>query len=236
MNDAIGGLPSDFSDHYPELARHKGLMAAILATAADHGLDLGDGPHAPGPDGAPTVARFDSPRGGMEVVLRPAERGFDISLYSDRGWFSQWADGTTADLAEATRVLAAWKHGETLTGLAQHFPFMTYTRLSQGYDEGNQVTVMWDLQIGDPKFAQYRELLIALRAEPRLAQMFPFFSMWTLRLAKDSLRKQPGQLLIQQKDDGSYLLWSSSETEEKKYEFHRIDDLVAAAATLQNTL
>ncbi|MFJ9846745.1 hypothetical protein ACIRYZ_41200 [Kitasatospora sp. NPDC101155] len=168
----------------------------------------------------------------MKVNLRPAERVFDISLYSDRGWFSRWADGITADIVETTTVLAAWKHGATLTELSQRFPFMTYTKLSQGYDEGNQVAVMWDLQIGDPTFAQYRDLLTALRAEPKLAQMFPFFSMWTLRLVKDSYREEPGELLIRQKDDGSCLLWSSSEAEEDQREFRRLDDLVAAAAAL----
>ncbi|MFD4907300.1 hypothetical protein [Kitasatospora purpeofusca] len=236
MTDAFGGLPPSFSDHYPELARHKDLRAAILATAADHGLDLDLETRSPDPEGAPTIAQFESPRGTMKVDLMRTERGFDITLYSNRGWLSQWADGTTADLTEATGVLAAWKHGATVTGLAQRFPFMTHLRLSQGYDEGNQVTVMWDLQIGDPTFAQYRELLVALRAEPQLAQMFPFFSMWTLRLVKDSLRKQPGELRIQQKDNGSYLLWSSSETDENKHEFQQLDDLVAAAAALQTEL
>ncbi|MBD0694045.1 hypothetical protein [Streptomyces sp. CBMA123] len=236
MNDVTDGLPPDFSEHYPELARHGGLTAAILATAAEHGLSLGDELRAPEPDWAPTVAEFDSPRGQMKVNLRPTERGFDISLYSNRGWFSRWADGITADITETTGVLMAWKHGASLAELSQGFPFMTYTRLSQGYDEGNQVAVMWDLQIGDPTLAQYRELLTSLRAEPLLAQMFPFFSMWTLRLVKDSYREQPGELLIRQKDDGSYLLWSSSETEEDQREFHRLDDLVAAATALRTIL
>ncbi|MFJ9846746.1 hypothetical protein ACIRYZ_41205 [Kitasatospora sp. NPDC101155] len=61
MNDVIGGLPPDFSEHYPELARHEGLTAAILATAAEHGLALGDELRALEPDWAPTVAEFDSP-------------------------------------------------------------------------------------------------------------------------------------------------------------------------------
>ncbi|RKT09593.1 hypothetical protein BX285_6688 [Streptomyces sp. 1114.5] len=235
MNDVIGGLPSGFSDYYPELARYGGLTAAFLATAAEHGIDLGDELRAPEPDWTPTAAQFDSPRGTMWVNLWLEERGFSIKLGNSRGGHP-WAEGATPDIAEAAGVLAAWKHGATLTELSERFPFMTYTRLSQGYEDGNPEAVMWDLQIGDPKFEEYRDLLIALRAEPQLARMFPFFSMWTLRLAKDAYREEPGELLIRQQDDGSYLLWSSSETEEDQREFRRLDDLVAAAAALRNTL
>ncbi|MFJ4185257.1 DUF6193 family natural product biosynthesis protein [Kitasatospora sp. NPDC089509] len=236
VTDVTDGHPPDFSEHHPELARHGGLTAALRATAADQGLDLGGGSPAAGADREPTVAWFDSPRGRMKVDLRGAEPGFDIALFSDRGWFANWANGSTADIAEAAGVLVAWQHGATLAELSRRFPFMTSSRLSRGYDEGDQVAVMWELQIGDPAFAQYRELLTALRAEPQLAPMFPFFSMWTLRLAKDSYREQPGELLIRRRDDGSYLLWSSSETEEDQREFRRLDDVVAAAVALRTTL
>ncbi|MFJ3221597.1 DUF6193 family natural product biosynthesis protein [Kitasatospora sp. NPDC086801] len=234
MNGAIGGDPSSVSGHYPELGRFEGLTAAIRATAAEHGISLGDEPRPTVVDWTPQVAAFESPGRRMKVNVLLEERGFVIWLGSGRGLLSS-ASGTTADIVETARVIAAWKKGATLKELSDSFPFMTYSRLSQGYEDGNPEAVMWHLLLENQEFTQYRDLLAALHAEPRLAEMFPFFSMWTLRLARDAYREQAGELLIQQQADGSYLLWSSK-AEEDKREFRRLDDLVAAAVALRTVL
>lgn len=234
VNGAIGGDPSSESGHYPEFARFGGLTASILAAAAEHGIDLGDEPPPPVPDWSPKVAVFESPARRVRVNLLLEERGFVIWLGSGRGLRAS-AGGTTPDLVETARVIAAWKRGASLKELSEEFPFMTYSRLSQGYEDGNPEAVMWDLLLGNEEFEGYRNLITALRAEPALAEMFPYISMWTLVLAKDAYEEQPGQLRIRQEADGSYLL-SASKAEGNDGRFDRLDDLVAAAVALRADL
>jgi hypothetical protein len=170
----------------------------------------------------------------MRVNVGLGERRFSIALDSAQGNYV-WASGSTPELPEVVRLLDAWRQGVKLKELTDRFPFMEFQRLSQGYEDGNPVETQWDIVINDDAFREYGDLLEALHSDPRLRETFPFFSHWTLRMAKDCYRPEAGEILIQPRPDGSYRLWSSADSEEKT-EFRRVDDLIRAAVSLLDGL
>lgn len=216
--------------HYPDLVEYGGLQTTIGSIARERGIDLGVTIERSESEGqAWSVAEFASQRGAMRVHLGRGVRRFAVTLDSDQGFV--WASGSTADLLEVVEALAFWREGAKLKELSDRFPFMEFDRLSQGYEDGKPVETQWDVLIGDDTFREYRELLLALRADPELRKMFPFFSHWTLRMLKSHDDPREGEILVQPHAGEGYLIWSSS-TPEQKAEFDRLDDLVRAAASI----
>lgn len=220
--------------HYADLVEQGGLWSAIVSIARERRLDLGvatelseEGTHAWG------MADFRSRRGAMRVQLGRGVRRFAITLDSDQGFV--WASGSTPDLSEVVKVMDFWREGAKLKELSNRFPFMEFDRLSQGYEDGKPVEAQWDILMGDDTFHEYRELLLALHTHPRLREMFPFFSHWTLRMLKSHCDPQAGEILIRPSAGGSYLIWSSS-APDLKTEFDRLDDLVYAAVSILGEL
>ncbi|MFB7215582.1 DUF6193 family natural product biosynthesis protein [Streptomyces sp. NPDC056255] len=216
--------------YYADLVERGGLWAAIVSVAREHRVDIGVTAERPESKAqAWSAADFASPRGAMRVNLGHGARRFAITL--DSNWGYVWASGSTADLAEVVEVMAFWRQGAKLKELGKRFPFMEFDSLSQAYEDGNPVETQWDIVIGDDNFLVYRELLLALHADPNLREMFPFFSHWTLRMAKDCYDSRSEEILIKPSADEGYVIWSSSAPEGKR-EFSCLDDLIHAAVSL----
>ncbi len=164
------------ADLYPDVVEKGGIAPALRAAAGRVGVDLGEISTPPWPNPF-TTAYLSSGRGGIGVVAEPSERRFDIG-FSTHG--HNWANGSTADMAEVVGAVHAWREGATLRELAARFPFMTYDRMAQAYEDGNPVEVMWDLRLHDPELDAIRPLLRAAHAEPRLRAMFPAVTHLTL--------------------------------------------------------
>ncbi|MFD0026248.1 DUF6193 family natural product biosynthesis protein [Streptomyces sp. NPDC058382] len=235
MNSFGVGGPVDSSGdlrlrHYADLVEQGGLRAAVASIAIEHKADIG----ATAKEGEPgaqvwSAADFASPRGPMRVNLGRDARRFAITLDGDRGHI--WASGSTANLVEVVEVLAFWRQGAKLKELSNRFPFMEFDRLSQAYEDGNPVEVQWGIILGDDNFHLDRELLLALREDPNLCQLFPYFSHWTLRMSKDCSDDQAGEILIQRSLGEGYVIWSSFAPTQTR-EFRRIDELIRAAVSI----
>ena len=197
--DAAGAAPSSGRveadpELYPDLAAAGGLEAALEKAAAslDLGLDLGLG-ELPGGDadmerggaapGAGPTAGPANRRDALAVHLGSAERRFIVSGWS-RG--VELVRGDTADLGQVAKAAAAWRSGASLHELRALCPFLDFGELAEAHERGpaEAVTVKWRQlreALREPvPFPNIRELVEAAFVEPRLRQLFPFTSHWSL--------------------------------------------------------
>jgi hypothetical protein len=121
-----GLTPADAlnAETYPDLIEAGGLAAALRQVAHAEHLDLGEiKVQNEWGRSAFTTARLTADRGAMAVLLGGDSHRFSISAgqpFRDPGWVS----GSTPDLAEAARMLAAWRAGVKLRELTARFPFL----------------------------------------------------------------------------------------------------------------
>ena len=224
--DSVGHLQS----FYPDVLEQGGLAAAIVRAAADNGVEVGAASERPGSDPRTRgSAEFRPPRGVMRVRLGLGARRFSIVVEGERGNRVR-ADGSTAEMSEVAGVLAAWRAGAKLAELAGRFPFMEFDRLSQAFEYGNPAEVQWTILIEDDTFSDYRDLLLALRDNPRLRSTIPFFSHWVLKLSVDPYEERHGGIWIRLDPAGGYEIWSSPAPERRRHLV--LGDLVHAAESL----
>jgi hypothetical protein len=160
---------------YPDIVRHGGLAAALTEAARAASVDLG-ALTTPGEAHGEATVVIDSDRGWISVIPGAARRVFIIDIANA---VHNWAAGATEELAEVVAVASSWRGGATLRQLHDRFPFMTYTRLAQGYEDGNPVEVQWAELLEDPHLTRIRPLLRAARADERLGRLFPMVSHHT---------------------------------------------------------
>jgi len=162
--------------HYADLVEHCGLAATLGRISRELGIELGEiRPTSEWPPAVYKTAQVASDRGPMRISLGLGRRFFSVALDNADANFV-WASGGSTDLRQVVEVLDAWRRGATLRELGESHPFMRYSRLSQGYENGNPVETQWDIVIGDDTFRAYRRLLQALNADPDLRRAFPYFS------------------------------------------------------------
>ncbi|MEU9744286.1 DUF6193 family natural product biosynthesis protein [Streptomyces niveus] len=220
--------------YYADLVESGGLGPAIFAVAGGRQGELGGFvEEVPLTASRWSAAEFASPRGAMRVNLGYGVRRFAVTL---DGHGHVWASGSTPSLSEVVDVLLSWRQGVKLAELNAVFPFMEFGRLSQAYEDGNPREVQWDILIEDDAFLMYRELLVKLREETGMRELFPYFSHWTLRLSKDQQDVQSEEILIRPAaDEEGFDVWSSSAPEHKS-EFRTVDEVVRAALFLVGEL
>jgi Family of unknown function (DUF6193) len=143
-----------------------------------------------------------SDRGSVAVCLGAKQRVFLVNIASES---HVWAAGNTEEFSDVVRVADYWRKGATLRQLHTRFPFMTYGRLAQGYEDGNPVRAQWDELLEDPDLAAIRPLLRAAHANDRLGQLFPSVTHFTLaRFQLDHTDRDAGQVRIALTADGRY--------------------------------
>ncbi|MFK4083637.1 DUF6193 family natural product biosynthesis protein [Kribbella sp. NPDC020789] len=168
---------------YPDLAAAGGLAAALEQVAAELGLDLGEVMRSESSPNWATVSGAAPGRGSFSIVLAAQERRFIIDGWS-RG--VQLLSGGTEDLHAVTSAAAAWRTGATLRQLRDLCPFVTFGELAEAHERGpaDAVTTKWRLlreeMREDIPFPAVRDLVEAAYAEPKLRQLYPFTSHWSL--------------------------------------------------------
>jgi hypothetical protein len=211
---------------YPEIIQHGGLALALAEAAHHAGLDLGAITVPAGANGYANVL-VPAGRGFVGVFLGAQERVFTVHITVES---RPWATGGTTDLTEAVRVADFWRSGTTLRELHERFPFMTYTRLAEGYEAGNAVEVQWQELLEWDALELVRPLLVAARANDRLGRMFPTVTMFTLvRFAFDDT-DHVGVVRVRLVRDGRYQVESSQEDSPRIVD--TVEEAVAAAAEL----
>jgi hypothetical protein len=161
------------------------------------------------PDGADpfTEALVGADRGWVSVTAGADRRAFVINLANDR---HHWAVGTTDDLVTVALVADRWRAGATLRQLHERFPFMTYTRLAQGYEDGDPIGAQWAHLLDDPDLTLIRPLLLAARADERLGRLFPTVSHHTLaRFALDHTARDSEDVVIAMRGQGGFEVWAT---------------------------
>lgn len=193
-----GFTPADAlnAELYSDLVEAGGLAAALRQVAHAEHLDLGEiKVQNEWGRSAFTTARLTADRSAVAVLLGGDSRRFSISAgqpFKDPGWVS----GSTPDLSEAARMLSAWRAGTKLKELTARFPFLEYPPISQGYEDGAPVPAQWEIVLADQEADGYRDLLIALRTDDLVGGMFPYLSMFTLRLAANPYDMSAAEVVV----------------------------------------
>ncbi|MFJ9100649.1 DUF6193 family natural product biosynthesis protein [Streptomyces sp. NPDC102405] len=183
------------SDLYPDLAAAGSLAAALDQVAAELGVDLVTLPGDWGPVVSASIAALVPERLPLSVHIGAERRWFGVS-----GW-SQGVElitGATPDLADVVRAGVAWGgEGKSLRELHAQLPFLHFSELAEAHERGPAaaVDVSWRLlreQAADaPDFPEFGLLVEAAQTEPRLRQLSPISSHWTLGFRTYTGRRSP---------------------------------------------
>jgi hypothetical protein len=180
-------IPADAS-LYPDLTAAGSLAGALEALAAERGLSLGRVLVDPSnPFRSAGVESTVHDRRACWINLGAVERWFIFS-----GWSKgvQLVSGATADLGEMARALEAWRNGHRLSEIREVASFVEVTELAEAHEQGpaEAVVMKWRLLLEDLRQEADRlelaqrtlKLAEAAYAEPKLRQLYPFTSHWSL--------------------------------------------------------
>ncbi|MFB9624234.1 DUF6193 family natural product biosynthesis protein [Nonomuraea helvata] len=212
------------AEFYPDLIQLGGLASAIRQLARDNGIDLERVDAEPGA-GRYITAKIPSNWGRVSVLLGAERRWFSVTI---QGNTHVWASGGTEDLLSVVQMADAWRQGLALRGLADRFPFMSYSRLSEAYESGDPVSVQWDHLLGDAEFRQLADVLQAVHRVDRLRMLFPYVSHGTIRLALDYLERRAGEIWIVPLAGGRFRVESTSSRDARR-EAGSVDDAIEIA-------
>ncbi|MGW4077851.1 DUF6193 family natural product biosynthesis protein [Streptomyces asiaticus] len=179
--------PAD-PDLYPDLAAAGSLAAALALAAAGQGLDLG----------AVLSNDSDPLRTAGVTSTIPGREPCWIFIGSESRWFHingpyqgvQLLSGSTSDLGELARAAAGWRNGARLREIQEDASFIEVSEPAEAHEHGpaEAVTVQWRILLEDLRqeadrldlARQTLALAEAASAEPKLRQLYPFTSHWSL--------------------------------------------------------
>lgn len=212
---------------YPDVVEHEGLTPALADAARRISVDIGPLANRAAPNRYWT-AKVPTDRDSVNVGMGAEERWFSISIGEDG---RRRVSGGTPDLSEVARVAAMWRGGATRRELVARFPFLSWSRLAQAYEEGGPVETMWEDLLGDPKYHDVHPMLQAARANERLGRLFPLVSMYTdVRFEIDHTDRSAGQIIIRPTSDGYDVIptWAS----DSRRAVTGIDEAISAAEAM----
>lgn len=121
-----------------------------------------------------------------------------VFIGSESRWFNihglhqgvQLLSGSTSDLGELARAAAGWRSGARLREIQKAAPFIKVSELAEAHERGpaEAVTVQWRLLLESlrqkadrlPLARQTLALAEMAATEPKLRQLYPFTSHWSL--------------------------------------------------------
>ncbi|MFD5621312.1 DUF6193 family natural product biosynthesis protein [Streptomyces yangpuensis] len=179
MNSYSGSYPV----LYPDLVAAGGLASALEDAAAELGAEIAV---LPGDWGPLISAGIAAPHPGRKPLSVRA--GADRRRFAVAGWSAgvELVAGETPDLRDVVRAGVAWGAGKGLAELTTLSPFLHFGELAEAHERGPAavVDVQWlrirEQAAAEPQFPEFGLLVEAAHAEPRLRQLYPFSSHWTL--------------------------------------------------------
>ncbi|MBZ9593907.1 hypothetical protein K7B06_02185 [Streptomyces erythrochromogenes] len=179
MNSRSGSYPV----LYPDLVAAGGLASALERLASELGAEI---TVVPGDWGPLTSAGIAAPHPGRRPLSVRA--GADRRRFAVAGWSAgvELVTGETPDLRDVVRAGVAWGAGKGLAELTALLPFLHVGELAEAHERGPAavVDVQWrrirEQAAAEPQFPEFGLLVEAAYAEPRLRQLYPFSSHWTL--------------------------------------------------------
>ncbi|KAB1153338.1 hypothetical protein F6X68_14500 [Micromonospora sp. AMSO12t] len=185
---------------YPEVAAEGSLAAALRAIAVEQGLSV------PVP-----VTESSSLYGTLVPTTVPHREELKVSAsYVERRWFITGCErdqglaliqGDTLDLAQVARAAQAWHDGTPLTDIPQAASFVELTGRFEvpDRDPTRLVESEWRhllKEAAEVSWPEYHALIEAAYAEPRLRQLYPFTSHWSLRFSTKTRPNLSGDVLV----------------------------------------
>jgi hypothetical protein len=171
------------SDLYPDLVAAGSLASALEHVAAGLGVELVVVPGSWGPSVSAGIVASVPEREPLSVHIGARARWFGVS-----GWSQgvELVTGATSSLEEIVRAGVAWGEGGRLRELRELLPFLQFSELAEAHERGPAaaVDVKWRLLREEaaeaPDFPEFGLLVETAHSEPRLRQLYPFTSHWTL--------------------------------------------------------
>ncbi|WP_068924075.1 DUF6193 family natural product biosynthesis protein [Planobispora rosea] len=203
----------DPADLYPDVAAKGSLAAALQEVAKEHGFVLGA---AAADDTQPLL--YASVPGATPLREDLGVSAGRISRY----WLiNGWGQGTplisgqTWELSEVAKVAREWRNGTPLRDIQQSASFVELTYLAEAAEQGpaQLVSAQWEWVRQDAEEApwpEYRTLVEAAYAEPRLRQLFPYVSHWLLRFSTTTGAPFSPDVVCLHVGKGGYVVKASS--------------------------
>lgn len=170
---------------YSDVAAHGSLAAALQALAVDQGLSL---PLA--------VTPYDPLRHATITGVVPHRHSSYVTAWNYERRWSLWGSsnnmlmlcGSTQDLRELPQVIRGWAEGAGLDeiGRAASFDLLTGRFEVPDNNPADVIASEWQWLLKgavDANWPQYRALIEAAHAEPKLRKLYPCTSHWALGFA-----------------------------------------------------
>ncbi|MEU9149908.1 DUF6193 family natural product biosynthesis protein [Streptomyces sp. NPDC048417] len=198
------------SEFYADVIEAGGLAAALEQSAAGLGIPLilvAGRKEIADSVGIATTAAGRLP---LLVFPRTDARGFRLV---GRSREVDILTGEARDLADVVEAGAAWAAGTAVPEMRDGLPFLQFDALAEAHERGPEAAVaaQWgrlkEKAAGTASFPEFGRLVEAAYAEPRLRQLFPFTSHWTVAFSSCTARPYHDEIAIApQYGGGPYLV------------------------------
>ncbi|GAA4556645.1 DUF6193 family natural product biosynthesis protein [Planotetraspora kaengkrachanensis] len=175
----------DPSTLYPDVAAKGSLAAALQAVVAEQGFSF---PVIVSESDLLRLAAVPSATPHRETLIVTGwhfERRWSVGG-SGKGKLLIY--GETEDLNEVVRAAQAWREGVPLPEIRKAAPFVELTGRYETPDDSpaHVVASEWQYMLKDAQdsnWPEYLALIEAAHAEPKLRQLYPYTSHWSLRFS-----------------------------------------------------
>ncbi|MFF2077982.1 DUF6193 family natural product biosynthesis protein [Kitasatospora sp. NPDC058162] len=190
--DADADALREYAARYPEVVAAGSVRGALQAAADRAGLGLAvELTSSPGWRHVAAKVEAGGGRSADVIMLNGAERHFAVDC-----WVGgiHMATGRARDLAEVAGAFHAWVQGAGVRELTARWPFLRTWELAEAHERGeaDAVEARWRMMQRGPvpeRDADFRDLVRAAFAQPRLRALSPGKSMWWFTLSR--LAAQP---------------------------------------------
>ncbi|MFD4527507.1 DUF6193 family natural product biosynthesis protein [Streptomyces sp. NPDC058470] len=197
------------SEFYPDVVEVGGLAAALERSAADLGVPLILVPGRKEIPDSVGIATTTPGRLPLLVFPRADARGFHVI---GRAREVDIVTGEVRELRHVVEAGALWAEGTPVPRMRQALPFLLYDPIAEAHERGPAAAVaaQWDRlkekAADTPTFPEFGLLVEAAHAEPRLRQLFPFTSHWTVAFSSCTGRRYRTLVAIAPYHGGQYFV------------------------------
>ncbi|MFJ6085832.1 DUF6193 family natural product biosynthesis protein [Streptomyces sp. NPDC092369] len=198
------------SEFYADVIEAGGLTNALEQTAASLDISLILVPGRKKVADSVGIASTAPGRLPLLVFVRADTRGFRLV---GRSREVDILTGETRELGDVVEAGAAWAAGTPVPVMRDVQPFLQIDVLAEAHELGPEAAVaaQWERlkekAADTPAFPEFGRLVEAAYAEPRLRQLFPFTSHWTVAFSSCTDRPYHDEIAIApQYGGGPYLV------------------------------
>ncbi|MFF5305472.1 DUF6193 family natural product biosynthesis protein [Streptomyces sp. NPDC013161] len=197
------------SEFYADVIEAGGLANALEQTATGLDIPLVLVPGRKEIADSVGIATTTPGRQPLTVFLRTDIRGFQVS---GRSGEVEIVRGETGELGDIVRAGAAWAAGTPVPLMRDTQAFLLFDELAEAHERGPEAAVAarWDQlreqAAGAPDFGEFGRLVEVAYEEPRLRQLFPFTSHWTVAFSSCTGRPYRDEIAIAPQPGRPYIV------------------------------